>query len=196
MRKQLSFLLTLLWATSCSVFAQTTPTTYPTYPTKCISAQTQIAVEATKQGCRPDPKTYLSAECLQAHMEAFAEGASYLVPKDVLDRFGRKLLGRPDGQFVMSSKEMDKMLGNKNVSIAYIEKELGIPAGAWAGKTLVRINITLDNAKKLDLRVPSGNEAGANSLWIAGGKLPTGYTEGVVNQIPEGSYTETVLSVK
>jgi hypothetical protein len=42
----------------------------------------------------------------------------------------------------------------------------------------------------LNLRMPSGNEAGANNLWLPGGKLPTGQSEAVVNQIPKGAYTE------
>jgi hypothetical protein len=31
---------------------------------------------------------------------------------------------------------------------------------------------------KLILRLPSGNEAGANIQWIPGGKLPTGHLDG------------------
>jgi hypothetical protein len=192
MKKQLLSLFIFVWAV-LPAFEQTET---PVLPTKHISAQTQRAIQATKQGCRPEPKTYLSAKYLEMHANLFKEGASYLVPKDVLDRFGRKLLGRPDGQFVMTKKEMDRLLGKKGANLAYIEKQLGIPAGAWVGKTLVRIDILPENLQKLNLRIPSGNEAAANNLWIPGGKLPTGYTEGVVNQIPEGSYNETVLELK
>ena len=38
--------------------------------------------------------------------------------------------------------------------------------------------------------MPSGNEMGANSEWILGGKLPTGRSEAVIDRIPEGQYSE------
>jgi len=170
------------------VFAQ------DTYPTACIDAQKQKAIQAISKECRPDPAIYLSAKCVKQHKKQFAKGASYLTTKDILDRFGRKLLGRQDGQFVMPTKELNKLIDKKGVTIADIEKELGIPASAWKGKVLVKIDIA--QPEKLNLRIPKGNEAGANELWIPGGKLPTGYTEGVVNQIPEGTYKETILDIK
>ena len=36
-----------------------------------------------------------------------------------------------------------------------------------------------------NLRPPTGNEAGANSLYVPGGKTIGGVTEGVVNGIPK-----------
>jgi hypothetical protein len=33
----------------------------------------------------------------------------------------------------------------------------------------------------LNLRIPSGNEAGANEFWIPGGKLPDGNSEAVID---------------
>lgn len=159
-----------------------------------MSKTTQDSVIAIPKGSRPAPSTYLHAAYIEKHLANFAQGASYLVPKDVLDRFGRKLLGRPDGQFVMAKKEMDRLLKKSKGNLAYIETELGIPAGAWKGKTLVRIDIP--QPQKLNLRLPSGNEGGANALWLPGGKLPNGYLEAVLNQIPEGSYTETMIDVK
>jgi len=38
--------------------------------------------------------------------------------------------------------------------------------------------------------MPNGNELGANLHWIPGGKLPTGYSEAVINNIPLGKYIE------
>ncbi len=101
-------------------------------------------------------------------------------------------LGRPDGQFVMTRGEIDAMLGRANGDIAIIERELGIPAGTWAGQTLVRIDIP--NPRGLNVRMPGGNEAGANALWLPGGRLPTGQLEAVVDQVPAGHYVETVVA--
>lgn len=184
------YFLLLFWL----IMVACKPTMIATQSTDCIDEKTKNIIKSIKHGCRPEPSVYMREECLTSHAAMFAEGASYLVPKDVLDRFGRKLLGRQDGQFVMCKKEMDKLLQADAVSITHIEKQLGIPAGLWAGKTLVRIDIL--NPKALKLRIPSGNEAAANELWIPGGKLPTGYTEGVIDQIPEGQYNETILQIK
>ena len=84
----------------------------------------------------------MSAEAIDAHLANFDKGASYLVPKDALDKYGRELLGRPDNsQFVMTSGEMDSLLGRANGDISVIEKELGIPDGMWQGKELLRIDV-------------------------------------------------------
>jgi hypothetical protein len=44
----------------------------------------------------------------------------------------------------------------------------------------------------------SGNEAGANSLWIPGGRLPDGYLEAVIDaaNLPLEKYTVTTLQFK
>jgi hypothetical protein len=109
--------------------------------------------------------------------------------KGTLDKFGRDLIGFPDNtQFVTSKSGMDDILRRANGDISKIEKELGIPNGAWQGREMSRIDIP--NPKELDLRLPSGNEMGANKLWLPGGKTINGKVEAVVNRIPEGSYLE------
>ncbi len=44
------------------------------------------------------------------------------------------------------------------------------------------------------MRMPSGNELGANPQWLPGGKLPTGYSEIVIDNIPKGKYIETKIA--
>jgi hypothetical protein len=136
----------------------------------------------------PEPQTYIPTEKIEAHLEGFEDGASYLVPKDVLDTRGRDLLGRPDGQFVMRPGQVDDILARTDGDISRIEKELGIPEGRWQGRKLVRIDIAAP--RDLDVRVSSGNEVGANEHWLPGGKLPTGLDEAVVDQIPHGKFRE------
>ena len=149
-------------------------------------------IAALPPGSRPDnPATYLSSEFISSHLSQFENGASYLVPKAALDRWGRNVLGRVDGQFVMPSSQLDDVLIKTNGDLALIEKELGIMPGDWQGQEFVRIDIA--NPKALNLRMPSGNETGANPRWLPGGKLPTGYSEAVINQIPKGSYSESNL---
>nr|WP_295922641.1 hypothetical protein [uncultured Dyadobacter sp.] len=153
---------------------------------------TSQKVLAIAKGQRPDPSVYLDEKYITYHLGKFAAGATYLVTKKALDDYGRDTLGYPDNtQFVMTKAEMDAMLVKTNKDISKIEQELGIPADSWKGKEMVRISIP--NPKELNVRVPSGNEMGANSLWLPGGQLPTGYSEAVVNKIPKGKYTETPL---
>ncbi len=140
----------------------------------------------------PAPSEYLEGTHITEHLGKFSNGGSYLVPKDILDTYGRNLLGMPDNsQFIMSKSEMDDLLRTSNKDIALIEKELGIPSGSWQGKQMVRIDIP--NPSLLNLRMPNGNEMGANSQWIPGGLLPTGRSEAVINQIPIGQYIEIPL---
>ncbi len=160
----------------------------------CIDKNTQKIITQIKKGCRPEPSVYLSEKCIKKHLKNFEKGASFFTTKDILDRFGRKILGRSDGQFVMSKKEMDKLIKKAKGDLSYVETQLGIPAGAWKGKIIVRIDIL--SPFELNIRLPNGNEIGANELWIAGGKLPTGYLEAVINPIPEGKYTENIIDVK
>ncbi|TAE70594.1 MAG: hypothetical protein EAZ85_11800 [Bacteroidetes bacterium] len=160
----------------------------------CIDAKTQKIIKSITKGCRPEPSVYLSQKCIDKHLKKFSEGASFFIPKDVLDRFGRKILGRNDGQFVIPTKEMNRLIKKSKGSLTYIETELGIPAGAWKDKIIIRIDIL--ELSELNIRLPNGNEAGANELWIPGGKLPKGYSEAVVNPIPEGKYRETIVDLK
>lgn len=159
-----------------------------------INGYTQDSIKAIPKGQRPNPTAYLEKQYIEKHLKEFQKGASFITSKEILDKYGRKMLGRPDGQFVMSKKQMDKLLKQAKGRLDFIETQLGIPAGLWKDKTLVRIDIP--EPQKLNLRIPNGNEGGANDLWLPGGKLPTGYSEAVLNQIPEGSYTENTIILK
>ena len=145
-------------------------------------------VQAMEKGTRPDPSTYLPQSYIDAHLAKFIEGATYFVPQWVLAEFGRDPVGRVDGQFVMSSTQVNDMLARTEGSLSEIEKELGIPSGTWQGQEMSVIEVT--NPKELNLRLPTGNEEGANPLWLSGGKLPTGYDEAVIDNIPAGEYKE------
>jgi len=140
----------------------------------------------------PLPSTYLDASYISNHLAKFDNGGSYLVPTEVLDQFGRNLIGRLDGQFIAPAGEIDDLLAAANGNISVIEDALGIPSGAWQGKQLSRIDISSTSSH--NRRLPSGNEAGANENWIPGGVTSGGKSEAVVDQIPIGSYTETVIN--
>jgi len=145
-------------------------------------------VQAMDKGTRPDPSTYLPQSYIDAHLDKFSGGASYFTPKWALDAFGRDPVGRGDGQFVMATQQVNEMLFRTNGDMGMIETELGIPGGTWQGQEMVVIQIA--DPKSVNLRIPSGNEEGANELWLAGGQLPTGHDEGVTDSIPKGEYKE------
>ncbi|MDV3266741.1 hypothetical protein [Mycobacterium avium] len=72
-----------------------------------------------------------------------------------------------------------------------MEKELGLPDGFLDSNKVVRIDIS--DPEDFNLRIPSGNEAGANEQWIPGGVLPNGASEAVIDGglIPPDHYTVT-----
>lgn len=158
-----------------------------------ISPRKFDQIRATENGFRDPPETYLPKRYIDNHLSKFDKGGSYLVRTKTLDDWGRDTLGRPDGQFIMPKGEMDNLLSRTGGRADLIEKELGIPPGSWnkPGETLSRIDV--HDPRSLGLRIPSGNESGANPLWMPGGKLPGGGSEAVVNQIKSGQYTETII---
>jgi len=156
-----------------------------------ISSSKVDEIRRIPHGERPNAIEYLPDEYYNNHIGQFDRGASYLVPKEALDTWGRDMIGRPDGQFVSPAPELDDLIYRTQGDLAKIEKELGIPEGMWQGKEFARIDVA--NPRALNIRVPSGNEGGANGLWIPGGRLPTGQLEATLDQIPKSRYTETSL---
>jgi hypothetical protein len=156
------------------------------------SYQRMKEAQAMAKGSRPSPSTYLPDSYINAHLQKFTS-ASYIVPTDILDTYGRDTLGWPDNtQFVMSKYEMDELIIDADGDISYLEKELGIPVGAWQGRELTQI--VIDDPDSLNLRMASGNEMGANDEWLAGGHLPTGKSEAVINNIPASKFTEKKIT--
>ena len=77
--------------------------------------------------------------------------------------------------------------------MAIIESELGFPKDYLKkGGGLVRIDI--EDTIGLDVRIPSGNETGANDLWIPGGYTSGGVPEAVTNTIPLNNTQITKLN--
>ena len=77
----------------------------------------------------------------------------------------------------MPSYELDILLEQANGDMNYLEAALGYDTGFFSDNIIMRVDVT----SPVSVRMPSGNEAGANSNWIPGGILPTGFTEGVID---------------
>ena len=139
------------------------------------------------KGSRPNPKTYVNSEYLTKHFAEFNEGATVIQTEWAYTNYSEAngFVGVPDDNtlFVMPAKYADKVIQNSNGNINYIEEKLGFPKGYFKyGGGLVRIDI--EDLSDLDLRLPSGNETGANSLWIPGGETSGGVPEAILNTVP------------
>ena len=139
------------------------------------------------KGSRPNPKTYVNSEYLTKHFAEFDEGATVIQTEWAYTNYSEAngFVGVPDDNtlFAMPTKYADKVIQNSNGNINYIEEKLGFPKGYFKyGGGLVRIDI--EDLSDLDLRLPSGNETGANSLWIPGGETSGGVPEAILNTVP------------
>lgn len=74
-----------------------------------------------------------------------------------------------------------------------LEQALGLPDGYFHTDGVVRVDVPEPN--NFDLRIPSGNEAGANDQRMPGGFLPTGMPEAVIDgaDVPPDDLTITDL---
>ena len=102
------------------------------------------------------------------------------------DKYG---IAQRDGtSFVMPTREVDDLMRSTGGDPRAMEEALGLPNGFLDGD-VVRVDIPEDNLP--GLRMPSGNEAGANDEWLPGGHLPTGISEAVIDggTIPSDGYS-------
>ena len=108
----------------------------------------------------------------------------------VSDNFDMYGIGQRDGtSFVMPTNEVHSLMASTGGNPRALEKELGLPDGYFSAYYVIRIDIP--DPGDYDLRVPSGNEAGANDQWIPGGFLPQGVSEAVIDgsEVPRGDMT-------
>lgn len=154
---------------------------------------------STAKGERPDPLTYLNQEYIKKHLAQFDEGASIIMTKEQYINYvkGNSYIGIPDDgtQFVLPKNVCDKIAIEANGDIAYYEESLGFDIGHFEdGGGLVRINI--NDVSDLNLRIPSGNEAGANSHWLPGGYTDGGAPEAISNLIPNVDSKVSIIELK
>ncbi|MBF0315822.1 MAG: pre-toxin TG domain-containing protein [Oligoflexia bacterium] len=129
------------------------------------------------KGSRPLPETYLPKEYIESHLAKFDNGASRFSRKADLERYGPAQI---DGTaFVLTKTDADKIIASAKGDKRALETALGHPVGYLDKNEVVRVDIP----KPLDynLRIPSGNEAGVNELWIPGGQLSDGYSEAIID---------------
>lgn len=91
--------------------------------------------------------------------------------------------GPPGGTFVMPSSVADDLIAQAGGDISKLEKLLSLAPGSL-GTSPVRIDV-----KNLgNIRIPSGNELGANSQWLPGGNTGGGIPEATITSPELGEY--------
>jgi hypothetical protein len=155
------------------------------------SGWTKERVLSFEKPNRPLPETYLTKEYIEDHLKRFKNGVAFFCPENILIN-NKKLLGRTDGVYVVPMDEMDALMKETGGDIGKVEIALGIPTGDWASKTMCRIDVV--DVSDLNLRVPSGNELGANNFFTPGGYTAGGQIEAVIDRIPEGKYKPTKIN--
>ena len=148
-----------------------------------LDSDTRDRIIEMEKGSRPLPETYLSPDYIREHLQKFDGGATRFMTESNLSKYG---IGQADGTaFVMPTAEVDALLRSVNGDMRKFEAALGLPDGFFDTNKVVRVDIA--NPAHEGLRMPSGNEAGANSQWLPGGKLPTGISEAVIDIPSNGS---------
>ncbi|GHU54039.1 hypothetical protein FACS1894132_07970 [Clostridia bacterium] len=132
-------------------------------------------------GSRPDPSTYLNDDYINDHLKLFDDGASKFISKIYDDKY----IGNGD-TFVIPKSVADDIIAECGDDIAKIEEKLGLNKGSL-GDNPLRIDIS----EPSNIRMPSGNEDGANDFWIPGGYSSGGLPEAVIDRVPPGSYEVT-----
>lgn len=152
-----------------------------------LSPQQMQTILATPKGKRPAPETYLTKRYIKNHLRKFRHGVSIVTGLDSFEKYmlHSDKIGREDNTcFVMPKKFCDKLEKKAGGDISIWEKKLSFDPGYFASQGgLVRIDIL--DFKDLNLRIPTGNEAGANNYWIPGGWTVGDTPEAVTNQIPK-----------
>lgn len=132
-------------------------------------------------------------------MALFDEGASIIMTKEQYITYvrGNSYIGIPADktQFVMPKSFCDDIAIKADGNIGVYELTLGFDEGHFVdGGGLIRIDI--NDLSGLNLRIPSGNEAGVNSHWIPGGKTEGGIPEVITDLIPNNPNNVITIEIK
>lgn len=137
---------------------------------------------------RLDPSEYLSARYIKAHLKKFDDGAVRFTSKTAFQKYGT--LG-PDGAFVMPKKNFDEIIKGSKGDLEFIEKALGFEPGYLKGDDIMIAFIKKEDF--YELKIPSGNENGANPFWLPGGYTSGKTPEAVMNLTKKVKFNEIKL---
>jgi RHS repeat-associated protein len=130
----------------------------------------------------------LACDLPDSHKAEFADGAAFFVPASKWNILKAKLtkMGYADGLFVTSRAEADRLVATGD--LASVKKRLGIPSDQW-NEPLVRLDVSDPLAR--NARLPTGNEEGANKLFVPGGHTSGGAPEMVIDPVPTSQLAQS-----
>lgn len=153
------------------------------YENSYLPGFTKDGIVALPKGSRPLPETYLKPDFITNHLAKFNGGVVKISASNPTGN-----VGPPSGTFVLPKQLADDLIARAAGNVGKLEVLLGLDAG-YLGTNPYRIDVSTPTG----LRMPSGNELGANSFWLPGGKTSGGILEATVDQIPVGSYTSSAI---
>jgi hypothetical protein len=150
-----------------------------------ISAEKVEEILGTEKGLRPTPDSYLPSTYIEDHLRNFEDGAARIILRSAYEEYG---IGKPDlgrTEFVLTKADADAIISESGGDPVRIAARLGVPEDQLVGDSMVVVHF--NSTSIFDANIPSGNEWGANSQWLPGGRLPGGdleavvHTEGMIN---------------
>ncbi|MDE1150578.1 MAG: RHS domain-containing protein [Azospirillaceae bacterium] len=148
-----------------------------------LSEAQQAEILGTPKGSRPNPSTYFSQEAIDAHLEPFQGGVTKITSYTPTEN-----LGPPGGTFVMPKSVADDLITNAGGSVTELEQSLSLEPGTL-GDNPMRVDVPNPQG----LRMSDGNELGANSQWVPGGRTAGGIPEATIDPAPPGTYFATPI---
>jgi hypothetical protein len=153
-----------------------------------VSRETIARVLATEKGSRPSVDTYMSAGQIARALAKFDEGAVRFTSRANFEKYGTLGLA---GGFVMPAGEFKALVKEAGGDLSVVERRLALdPGQLTSGGTLIAF---VERSDLSNLRLPTGNEAGANQHWLPGGSTAGGVSEAVMDFARETPFTELTL---
>lgn len=154
-----------------------------------ISKEIRDEIISIPKGQKPDPSMYMSSLEIKEHLSLFDDGAVRIQSKESFEKamnlYGSNIGDPATGTFVLPKRIVNKAIEASNGNPRILEKLLGLDPG-YLGEH----PILLDINNPSNIRIPSGNEAGAwPEYWIPCGYTSGGVPEAVIDQISAGGYT-------
>lgn len=141
---------------------------------------TPDGIVGTTKKDRPDPGDYLDGDYVRQHLDRFEGGATRFYRADNLEKYGP---GNGGTTFVFPTSEIDDIIRQADGDPEALSPMLGLGDGFFGTRDnpvdVIRADFSPQQIADGNLRLPSGNEGGANPQWIPGGYLPDGIPEAV-----------------
>jgi RHS repeat-associated protein len=120
-------------------------------------------------------------------------GGSWLMTEEQYLAYakGRRMVGRPDGQFMTSAKNMNKLINKTGGDPVQLGQKLGIDN--WTSNTkLIRMDVV--DPLNYNPRMPSASMNGSNNLFKPGGLTSGGVPEIATDLLPSSQVWATPIN--